>query len=190
MSNPAASFDTSGTQRAAASAQWVREVNGVVRGQLHVPSGSRNARPRVELLSSHEAEFDGFTGRTIEFSGAAAEAAVRRGLHAQVLGELAQAAGIDVRHLHEFTGLDRTTVSRRAARGEALPHDASVKAMEFAELSATAVDVFGDVRAAARWLTTAHPMLEDETPLQRARTPWGARRVLSMLAALKYGAAA
>ena len=70
----------------------------------------------------------------------------------------------------------------------ALPHDAAVKALEFAELVATAADVFRTVADAARWLVGPHPMLAGETPLRRARTPWGLERVRSVLGALKYGA--
>ncbi|MFP5405009.1 MAG: antitoxin Xre/MbcA/ParS toxin-binding domain-containing protein [Gammaproteobacteria bacterium] len=62
--------------------------------------------------------------------------------------------------------------------------------MQFVELAAAAADVFGGVDRAATWLTRSHPMLEGETPLQRARTPWGVRNVLGILNALKYGGAA
>ena len=59
--------------------------------------------------------------------------------------------------------------------------------MQFADLIALATEVFGTVEKASIWLTTPHPMLEDETPLQRARTPWGLQRVRAMLGAFKYG---
>lgn len=39
-------------------------------------------------------------------------------------------------------------------------------------------------------LTKGHPLLNGQTPLQRARTPWGMGKVLSMLVALRYGGAA
>ena len=112
---------------------------------------------------------------------------MRQGLKAPLLTELANASGIDAKLLYEFAGIDRTTVARRAARDDILPQEAAVKALEFAELMATAADIFGSVSEAARWLTLAHPLLDGETPLQRARTPWGMQRVRSMLGALKYG---
>ena len=124
----------------------------------------------------------------VRFSGTAAETLVRRGLKATLLAELADASGIDARHLYEFAGIDRSTVSRRATRDDVLPQEVAVKALEFAGLVATAADVFGTVADAARWLTRPHPALEGETPLHRARTPWGLERVRSVLGALKYGA--
>ena len=69
-----------------------------------------------------------------------------------------------------------------------LPHEVTVKTLEFAGLVATAADVFGTVADATRWLTRPHPALDGETPLHRARTPWGLERVRSVLGALKYGA--
>ena len=61
--------------------------------------------------------------------------------------------------------------------------------MQLTDLIATAVDVFGSVEAATGWLIKPHPVLEGETPMQRARTPWGMQRVRSILGALKYGGA-
>jgi putative toxin-antitoxin system antitoxin component (TIGR02293 family) len=170
---------------------WPQEVNDLVQAQLRRPTGRRGVAPgRAELLSAGAASGEGADAASIRFSGAAAEAVVRQGLKAQVLAELADVAGIDVRHLYEFAGIDRTTVARRAARDDMLPHEASVKAMEFTELSAAAVDVFGAVAKAAEWLTRPHPLLNEQTPLQRARTPWGLQRVRAILGALKYGGAA
>ena len=157
-------------------------INRVVDAQLYEPRKRLAARTRL-LTTARDS--DG-----IRFSETTAEAVVRRGLKASVLGELSSATGIDVEHLFEFAGIDRTTVSRRVARDDVLPQEASVRAMQFADLIALATDVFGPVEKASIWLTTPHPMLEDETPLQRARTPWGLQRVRAMLGALKYGSAA
>ena len=96
----------------------------------------------------------------IRFSATAAEAVVRRGLKATVLQELAGATGMDMHHLLEFAGVDRSTVSRRVARDDLLPQEASVRAMQLTDLVATAVDVFGSVEAATGWLTKPHPVLE------------------------------
>jgi putative toxin-antitoxin system antitoxin component (TIGR02293 family) len=170
---------------------WLQEVNDLLQARLRWSAGQRGAAPsRAEVLSIDTTSAEGVSAAAIRFSGAAAEAVVRQGLEAPVLAELAGAAGIDVRHLYEFAGVDRTTVARRAARDDVLPHEASVKAMEFTELSAAAVDVFGAVANAADWLTRPHPLLDGQTPLQRARTPWGMQRVRAILGALKYGGAA
>jgi len=154
--------------------------------QLHT-AGSMTLRHGSSPFSTSALADDASATR---LAGAAAEAAVQQGLKAPLLADLANAAGIDVRWLYEFAGIDRTTVARRVARDDVLPHDAAVKALEFAELMGTAVDVFGALPAAAGWLTRGHPLLDDQTPLQRARTPWGMQRVVALLGALKYGAAA
>ena len=172
-----------------ASAEWGRSINRMVRDQLQ--AGARLARVQTDVLptagAARAAAAVSIETDSIRFSHTAAEVVVRQGLKAPLLTELADASGIDAKLLYEFAGIDRTTVARRAARNDVLPQDAAVKALEFAELMATAADIFGTVREAARWLTLPHPLLDGETPLQRARTPWGMQRVRSMLGALKYG---
>jgi putative toxin-antitoxin system antitoxin component (TIGR02293 family) len=191
MSTPQRTPAVSARPASSPGSVWLREVNDLVQARLRRPAGKRGAATgRAELLSTDAASAEGVSAAAIRFSGAAAEAVVRQGLEAPVLAELAGVAGIDVRHLYEFAGIDRTTVARRAARDDVLPHEASVKAMEFTELSAAAVDVFGSVANAADWLTRPHPLLDEQTPLQRARTPWGLQRVRAILGALKYGGAA
>lgn len=158
------------------SQSWADQINALVVHESGGPYG-------IRLVDAGHAQ-------GIAFSGSVAEALVRDGLEARLLPELAAANDIDALLLYEFAGIDRTTVARRSGRGEGLPHDVSVKAMEFTELMAGAVDVFESVHDAAQWLTRAHPLLDGQTPLMRARTPWGFRRVQGMLGALKYGAAA
>lgn len=130
---------------------------------------------------------DGAT--SITFSSSAAETAVRQGLKASLIEELAEVSTVEPRHLWAFVGLDRTTILRRVARDDALPQDASVKALQFADLFGLAMSVFADADSASTWLTKPHPALDGETPMQRARTPWGMERVRSILGALQYGGA-
>lgn len=105
----------------------------------------------------------------------------------QLRARVATAGGIEPRRLHEFVGLDRTTIGRRKVAGAALPHDAAVKALVATELLAQAAEVFGGAEPATRWLTSPHPLLDGATPLHRARTPWGLDKVRGMLAALRHG---
>ena len=172
------------------SVEWGRRVNRLVRGQLPGAPVTRPALARTDVLLEvvQSAAAAGGLSEPVRFSGTAAEALVRLGLKATLLAELADAGGLDARHLYEFTGIDRSTVSRRSARVDVLPQEVAVKALEFAGLVATAADVFGTVADATRWLTRPHPALDGETPLRRARTPWGLERVRSMLGALKHGA--
>lgn len=106
------------------------------------------------------------------------------------MAELATLSGLESRDVLDFAGIDRRTVSRRKASGAALPQDAAVKALQAVDLITRATEVFGSPDQAALWLTKAHPLLEGETPLRRASTPWGMSKVEPMLVALRYGGAA
>lgn len=124
------------------------------------------------------------------FSAHAADALVREGLSPALIEALAKASHLPLGELQRFAGLDRTTLKRRAAKGLPLPDEAAVKALSAAELVGLATQVFGSVESAAGWLTAVHPLLEGETPLQRARTPWGLDKVREVLVALRYGGVA
>ena len=119
-----------------------------------------------------------------------AEHLVADGLDPDFLGDIAGLSGLDSRDVLDFAGIDRTTVSRRKASGSALPQDAAVKALQITDLLTQATEVFGSPVQASTWLTRPHPSLDGDTPLKRARTPWGMSKVQSMLVALRYGAAA
>ena len=78
----------------------------------------------MEVVQSAAAA--GGLSEPVRFSGTAAEALVRLGLKATLLAELADAGGLDARHLYEFTGIDRSTVSRRSARDDVLPQEVAL----------------------------------------------------------------
>jgi putative toxin-antitoxin system antitoxin component (TIGR02293 family) len=119
-----------------------------------------------------------------------AEHLVAEGLDTDFLGNVAAFSGLDTRDVLGFAGIDRTTISRRKASGSALPQEVAVKALQVADLVTQATEVFGSPALASAWLTRAHPSLGGETPLKRARTPWGMSKVQSILVALRYGGAA
>ena len=119
-----------------------------------------------------------------------AERLVMAGLDPDFLGDIAAVSGLESRDVLDFAGIDRTTVSRRKAGGSPLPQDAAVKALQITDLLTQATDVFGSPAQASTWLTRPHASLDGETPLRRARTPWGMGKVQSILVALRYGAAA
>jgi putative toxin-antitoxin system antitoxin component (TIGR02293 family) len=119
-----------------------------------------------------------------------AEHLVSDGLDPAFLGSIAVFSGLEAREVLDFAGIDRTTVSRRKASGSALPQDAAVKALQITDLLTQATEVFGSPPQASIWLTRPHPSLDGETPLRRARTPWGMSKVQSILVALRYGGAA
>ena len=153
------------------------------RAEYRVRGKARPAADATTLLTDD-------TPQGWRLSHVVAERMVRDGIAPAYLAALAEASALDVRELYEFAGIDRTTVGRRQAAGATLPHHAAVKALVVAELLALANQVFGAPPAAAAWLTRPHPLLEGETPLRRARTPWGLEKVQSMLAALRWGGVA
>ncbi len=166
---------------------WVHAVNRLVhRSSTHPRTVVEPAPAEAELWSTVPAATAG--GRiTYRFSAGVADALVRTGLKPIVIDELAKASHLQPADLQRFAGVDRTTVKRRADKGQTLSDEAAVKTLTAAELVGQATEVFGSVEDASRWLTTPHPLLQDETPMQRARTPWGLARVREVLVALRYG---
>jgi putative toxin-antitoxin system antitoxin component (TIGR02293 family) len=119
-----------------------------------------------------------------------AEHLVAEGMDPDFLVEFAAISGLEPRDVLDFAGIDRTTVSRRKATGMTLPHNAAVKVLQITDLMTQATEAFGSPDQAMTWLTKPHPSLGGETPLRRARTPWGMTKVQSILVALRYGGAA
>jgi putative toxin-antitoxin system antitoxin component (TIGR02293 family) len=168
---------------------WAEDINALTAGDPPARAGGRRARA-VGLLSGNA----GTTGMTGSFgyrmAPDVAERLVDTGMDPDYLSQFAALSGLDMRDVLDFAGIDRTTVSRRKASGAALPQDAAVKALQITDLMTQATEVFGAPAPAAQWLSKAHALLDGQTPLQRARTPWGLAKVQSLLVALRYGAAA
>lgn len=157
-------------------------------GSAPIDAGSDRAGDPAGDTASAAAS--NLAGASYRLTPAVAEHLVADGLDPGYLNSLATASGLEPRDVFEFAGIDRTTVSRRQVSGAALPLEAAVKALQATDLVTQAIEVFGLPATASAWLSTAHPLLNGQTPLQRARTPWGMGRVQSMLVALRYGSAA
>ena len=157
-------------------------------GSAPIDAGSDRASDPAGDTASAAAS--NLAGASYRLTPAVAEHLVADGLDPGYLNSLATASGLEPRDVFEFAGIDRTTVSRRQVSGAALPLEAAVKALQATDLVTQAIEVFGLPATASAWLSTAHPLLNGQTPLQRARTPWGMGRVQSMLVALRYGSAA
>jgi len=190
---------------AASLVEWASAINGLAARAASARKGSRPAmrggaeRAGVGRLLLTGGEQDaGVTPHQAPGSGAigyrmapeVAEHLAIDGLDPDFLGDIAGFSGLESRDVLDFAGIDRTTVSRRKASGSALPQDAAVKALQITDLLTQATEVFGSPTQASTWLTRSHPSLDGETPLKRARTPWGMSKVQSILVALRYGAAA
>ena len=190
---------------AASLVEWASAINGLAARAGRARKGSSPARRggaestgagRLLLTSG---ELDAGAGQRRIPGGAAfgfrmapevAEYLVADGLDPDFLGDIAGFSGLESRDVLDFAGIDRTTVSRRKASGSALPQDAAVKALQITDLVTQATEVFGSPTQASTWLTRSHPSLNGETPLRRARTPWGMSKVQLILVALRYGGVA
>ncbi len=185
--------------------EWTRAINRLVAGsgsaRMRRGAGGRGgARPianRGLLLtggdlmpSAGQARDPCADADECRMAPDVAESLVAEGLDPDFLGNIAGYSGLESRDVLDFAGIDRTTVSRRKASGSALPQDAAVKALQITDLLTQATVVFGSPAQASSWLSRPHPALDGETPLRRARTPWGMGKVQSMLVALRYGAVA
>lgn len=190
---------------AASLAEWASAINVLAaragsareRSSPAIPGGAVDADTGRLLVTSGELDAGVIAHGTRDSAALGyrmapevAEHLAVGGLDPDFLGDIAGFSGLESRDVLDFAGIDRTTVSRRKASGSALPQDAAVKALQITELLTQATEVFGSPTQASTWLTRPHPSLDGETPLRRARTPWGMSKVQSMLVALRYGAAA
>jgi putative toxin-antitoxin system antitoxin component (TIGR02293 family) len=159
------------------------------------PASKRRRRSSLSLLhtaddASAASSLGGAHSFGYRMAHDVAEHLVQAGMDPDYLGEFAALSGLDARDVLDFTGIDRTTVSRRKASGATLPQDTAVKALQVTDLVTQATEVFGTPALASAWLTKPHPLLDGQTPLRRARTPWGLSKVQGLLVALRYGGAA
>ena len=190
---------------AASLVEWASVINGLAARAGSVRKGSSPARrggaeltgagglllTSGELVAgANQHRIPGSEAFGYRMAPEVAEHLVIDGLDPGFLGDIAVFSGLEMRDVLDFAGIDRTTVSRRKASGSALPQDAAVKVLQVTDLMTQATEAFGSPMQASTWLTKPHPSLDGETPLRRARTPWGMSKVQSILVALRYGAAA
>ncbi len=115
---------------------------------------------------------------------------LRRGISSRAVEPLGVVLGIGKGEVVEYLDLDRSTVSRRVAKGQALPNHSAESLLRLAELEVLSNDVFENEDEATSWMHRSHPLLDNEAPLQSAKSSFGAQRVKDLLIATKYGFAA
>lgn len=71
-----------------------------------------------------------------------------------------------------------------------LSSDAAEILLRLQEIHHMAADIFATEEGASAWLRTPHPLLENERPLDAAKTSAGAQAVKNLLMSAKYGGAA
>jgi putative toxin-antitoxin system antitoxin component (TIGR02293 family) len=126
-------------------------------------------------------------GKGIRLDNASAYQLIKRGISSKAVAPLGEVLGLGKGAIAVYLDLDRGTANRRAAKDQLLPTHAAEAVVRFLELDQMACDTFESDAEASRWLRQAHPMLDGETPLQAARTGYGAQRVKDILLAIKYG---
>lgn len=112
---------------------------------------------------------------------------VKVGIPSRSLELLSDHLGIGKGAAAGVLGMDRATASRKVARDDVLPTYAAESMLRLLELDAMARDTFETDGEAAAWLRQPHPMLDGETPLDCAKSGFGAERVKDILNAVKYG---
>jgi putative toxin-antitoxin system antitoxin component (TIGR02293 family) len=121
------------------------------------------------------------------FNSEKAVSILRQGISSRAIEPLSDLFGVGKGDVAAYLDLDRTTALRRANKDQALPMHAAEGVLRLLELEAMATDTFESDDAAHGWLRRPHAMLEDECPLEAAKTSFGTRRVKDMLVAIKYG---
>ena len=112
---------------------------------------------------------------------------VKLGIPSRSLEPLSDHLGIGKGAAAGVLGMDRTTANRKVAKDDVLPTYAAESMLRLLELDAMARDTFETHEEAAAWLRQPHPMLDGETPLDCAKSGFGAERVKDILNAVKYG---
>lgn len=112
---------------------------------------------------------------------------LRRGISSQAIGPLGTYLGLGKAVVAEYLDLDRSTANRRVAKGQLLPIHSAESVLRLLELGQMAADTFETDDEASDWLRRTHPMLDGDSPLESAKTSFGAQRVKDILIAVRYG---
>ncbi len=119
--------------------------------------------------------------RVMAFNNERAMGIIRSGISSRAIDPLSEFLGIGKGQVVETTAL------RRANKDQPLPTHSAESVLRLLELDEIANDTFDSEESALDWLRRPHPMLEGESPLQAAKTSFGAQRVKDILMAIKYG---
>ena len=128
--------------------------------------------------------------RVMAFNNEKALGIIKNGISSRAIEPLSEFLGIGKGQLVEYLDLERTTALRRATKNQPLPTHSAESVLRLLELDEIANDTFESEESALGWLRRPHPMLEGESPLQAAKTSFGAQRVKDILIGIKYGGVA
>ncbi len=119
-------------------------------------------------------------------TGLDAHKRIKLGVPSEAIDPLAVFLGIGKGEIADLLDLDRSTALRLSRDQKLLPLHAAERVFRLLDLKEMVSDVF-EGEDGQNWLKKPHPMLEGETPLQAAKTSFGAQRVKDILNAIKYG---
>jgi len=112
---------------------------------------------------------------------------VMRGFSYQALIAFEANSGVSLQALAEAIGIPERTLARRRAAGRLAPEE-SERLLRLSSIFEKSVELFeGDVNSAVHWLAAPKGALENQTPLQYARTEVGARVVENLIGRLEHG---
>jgi putative toxin-antitoxin system antitoxin component (TIGR02293 family) len=112
---------------------------------------------------------------------------VMRGFPYQALIAFETNSGVSLQALAETIGIPERTLARRRAAGRLAPEE-SERLLRLSSIFEKAVELFeGNVSSAVQWLAAPKRALENQTPLQYARTEIGARAVENLIGRLEHG---
>lgn len=96
-------------------------------------------------------------------------------------------SGLPIGRIADLVRIPPRTLVRRKAQGRLQPEE-SERLLRVSQIFNKAVGLFeGDVEAARRWLATPSKELDNQPPLDFARTEIGARDVDDLIGRLEYG---
>ncbi|HTT36872.1 MAG TPA: antitoxin Xre/MbcA/ParS toxin-binding domain-containing protein [Burkholderiales bacterium] len=140
---------------------------------IGVRLGEKKTRYRVKRASSGTA-----SGPLIELG--------ERTVPFTSIEALSQRIRIDATGLLAVIGMPERTAARRREQGYLKPDEAD-RLLRVARVVAEATRVFGSEDKAARWLKTAHPVLDEATPFSLLDSDAGVKAVTDELTRIDYG---
>lgn len=111
---------------------------------------------------------------------------IEEGLPASVFAQIRDDLDLTDKELAEIIRVPKSTLATRKKKGR-FSFEESERLYRVQRLLTKAVDVFGAIEPARKWLTEKAYGLGDISPLEFAKTEIGAREVENLLGRIEYG---
>ncbi len=113
--------------------------------------------------------------------------ALSAGLPLESLTRLGEQLGLSQAETLNLVAISEASLRRRRKQGH-FTSEESERLYRFADLLQAVQELFEDEGAAVGWLKRPRAYFQDRTPLEVARSEYGARKVLEFIAQLEVGA--